>query len=72
LFPKVAYDTEYTRFINEGIVQAIKFYKDIGISTNTKGVLLLPRDERDIEKFQKYEEHIKLPFVKKIKVFTLI
>jgi len=69
LFPKVGYDTEYTRFINDGIVEAVKFYNDIGISTYTKGVLILPRDERDIEKFQKYEEHIKLPFVKKDKGF---
>ncbi|WP_459886744.1 NAD(P)/FAD-dependent oxidoreductase [Caminibacter profundus] len=69
LFPKVGYNTEYTRFINDGIVEAVKFYNDIGVSTYTKGVLILPRDERDIAKFQKYEEHIKLPFVKKDKGF---
>jgi len=65
LFPKVGYDTTYTRFINEGIVSSIEFYKSIGVDTHTKGVLILPRDERDIEKFKKYEKEIKLPFKKR-------
>jgi len=65
LFPKVGFDTAYTRFINNAILKSLKFYEKIGVDTHNIGVTILPRDERDIEKFQKYEEHIKLPFVKK-------
>jgi len=65
LFPKVGYDTPYTRFINDGIVKSVEFYKSLGINTHQKGVLILPRDERDYEKFKKYESHIKLPFEKR-------
>ena len=64
LFPKVGFNTTYTRFINNGIVDALSFYQNLGIDTNKKGVLILPRDEEDIEKFKKYEEDIKLPFKK--------
>lgn len=56
LFPKIGFDTSYTRYINDSIVEAIDFYKQLGINTNTKGVLLLPRDEKDFEKFKKYEK----------------
>ncbi len=65
LFPKIGYDTPYTRFINGAIVEAINFYRNAGINTHTKGVVLLPRDDKDIEKFKKYESHIKLPFEKR-------
>ena len=65
LFPKIGFDDLYTRFINSSIIDAINFYKSIGINTHTKGVLLLPRDERDTEKFKKYEKEITLPFLKK-------
>ncbi|WP_457564837.1 NAD(P)/FAD-dependent oxidoreductase [Caminibacter sp.] len=65
LFPKVGYATKYTKFINDGIIKAVEFYKNVGINTNTKGVLILPRDERDIEKFKKYESEITLPFEKR-------
>lgn len=64
LFPKVGFNTKYTEFINNGIVEAVNFYKSVGINTNTKGVLILPRDKRDIEKFKKYEKEITLPFKK--------
>ena len=64
LFPKVGFDTAYTRFINNGIVNALNFYQSLGVDTNKKGVLILPRDEKDIEKFKKYEKEIKLPFKK--------
>jgi len=64
LFPKVGFDTAYTRFINKGIVEALNFYEKLGINVNKKGVLILPRDEKDKEKFKKYASHIKLPFSK--------
>jgi glycine/D-amino acid oxidase-like deaminating enzyme len=65
LFPKVGFDTKYTRFINDGIYEAVDFYKNLGIDTATKGVLILPRNEKDEEKFEKYEKEIKIPFEKK-------
>jgi len=65
LFPKVGFNTKYTQFINDGIIKAVDFYKNLGINTNTKGVLILPRDEKDIEKFKQYESEITLPFEKR-------
>lgn len=65
LFPKVGFNTSYTRYINDSILEAIDFYKNLGIDTHTKGVLILPRDEQDIEKFKKYEKEITLSFEKK-------
>jgi len=65
LFPKVGFDTAYTRFINNAIVDSLKFYEKAGVNTHKIGVTLLPRDERDIEKFKKYEKEIRLPFEKK-------
>ena len=65
LFPKVGYDTSYTRFINSAILMALDFYEKMGIDTHKEGVCILPRDEKDIEKFKKYEKEIKLPFEKK-------
>ncbi|NPA10698.1 MAG: FAD-dependent oxidoreductase [Epsilonproteobacteria bacterium] len=64
LFPKVGFDSEYTRFINLAIVESVKFYTQIGVC-DTRGVLILPRDERDIDKFEKYQKHIKLPYEKR-------
>jgi glycine/D-amino acid oxidase-like deaminating enzyme len=64
LFPKVGINTTYTRFINDAIINSISFYNSLGINTYTKGVLILPRDERDIEKFKKYEKEIKIPYKK--------
>jgi len=53
LFPKIGKKSNYTTFINSAILEAFKFYEDLGINTHKKGVLLLPRDERDIEKLKK-------------------
>ena len=64
LFPKISKKSSYTDFINNAILTAFKFYEKIGIDTHKKGVLILPRDERDIEKFKEYEKYIKLPFKK--------
>jgi glycine/D-amino acid oxidase-like deaminating enzyme len=66
LFPKIGLDSAYTRFINSAILESIEFYEKNGINTHKKGVVLLPRDERDFEKFKKYEKEIKLPY-KKVK-----
>jgi glycine/D-amino acid oxidase-like deaminating enzyme len=65
LFPKVGYDTAYTRFINQAIIEAFEFYERLGIETHKAGVTLLPRDERDFEKFKNYEKEIRLPFEKR-------
>ena len=65
LFPKISKKSSYTDFINSAILTAFKFYENLGIQTHKKGVLLLPRDEKDIEKFKEYEKYIKLPFEKR-------
>ena len=65
LFPKISKKSAYTDFINEAILKSFEFYENLGIDTHKKGVLLLPRDEKDIEKFKEYEKYIKLPFEKK-------
>jgi len=64
LFPKISKKSSYTDFINEAIFESFKFYENIGVDTHKKGVLLLPRDNRDIEKFKEYEKYITLPFKK--------
>jgi len=64
LFPKISKKSSYTDFINEAILESFKFYENIGVDTHKKGVLLLPRDDRDIEKFKEYEKYITLPFEK--------
>ncbi|QCT94172.1 FAD-dependent oxidoreductase [Caminibacter mediatlanticus TB-2] len=66
LFPKIGLNDLYTKFINSSILEAIKFYNSIGINIHTKGVILLPRNEKDFEKFKRYQKEIELPF-KKIK-----
>ena len=65
LFPKIGLKSRYTDFINSSLIFSFKFYEKLRISTHKKGVLLLPRDERDIEKFKNYEKHITLPFKKR-------
>ena len=65
LFPKIGLKSRYTDFINSALIYSFKFYEKVGINTHKKGVLLLPRDERDIEKFKNYEQFITLPFEKK-------
>jgi len=64
LFIKVGYNTAYTKFINRSILEALSFYESLGIETHKKGVLILPRDKRDYEKFKKYEKEITIPFKK--------
>ncbi len=64
LFPKIGLKSAYTDFVNEAIIEAVDFYKNIGIDTHTRGVLILPRDEKDISKFKEYEKFITLPFKK--------
>ena len=65
LFPKISKQSSYTAFINSAILKAFKFYESLGIDTHKKGVLLLPRDKKDIERFKEYEKYIKIPFIKK-------
>ena len=65
LFPKVGLKSKYTNFINSALLYSFEFYKNLGISTHKNGVLILPRDEKDIEKFKNYEKYITLPFKKK-------
>ncbi len=65
LFPKISKKSSYTDFINNSIITAFEFYENLGIDTHKKGVLILPRDERDIEKFKEYEKYIKLPYEKR-------
>ena len=65
LFPKISKKSTYTDFINKAILKSFEFYESLGIDTHKKGVLLLPRDKKDIEKFKEYEKYIKLPFEKK-------
>jgi len=65
LFPKISKKSTYTDFINKAILKSFEFYESLGIDTHKKGVLLLPRDKKDIEKFKEYEKYIKLPFEKR-------
>ena len=65
LFPKISKKSAYTDFINKAILQSFEFYENLGIDTHKKGVLLLPRDKKDIEKFKEYEKYINLPFEKR-------
>ena len=65
LFPKVGFDTKYTRFINDALLFSFSFYKNLDLDTHKDGVLILPRDERDISKFENYKSHIRLPFEEK-------
>ncbi len=65
LFPKVGFNTTYTEFINNAIISALRFFKSVGVDTHNFGVTILPRDERDIEKFKRYEKDISLPYEKR-------
>ena len=62
LFPKVGLDTPYTRFINRGILEGLDFWEKLGVEVDRAGVLILPRDKKDVEKFNRYRQEIKLPF----------
>ena len=65
LFPKISKKSSYTDFINSAILKSFEFYENLRIDTHKKGVLLLPRDAKDIEKFKEYEKYISLPFKKR-------
>ena len=62
LFPKVGFNTKYTKFVNDALLFSFKFYKDLNIDTHKDGVLILPRDNRDIEKFKEYQKTFTLDF----------
>ena len=65
LYPKVGFNTKYTKFVNEALLYSFEFYKQININTNKDGVWILPRDEKDIEKFREYEKTFTLEYVRK-------
>lgn len=65
LFPKIGKKSSYTDFINKSILKSFEFYENLGIDTHKKGVLILPRNKKDVEKFKEYEKEIDLPFEKK-------
>jgi glycine/D-amino acid oxidase-like deaminating enzyme len=65
LFPKVGFNTKYTKFVNEALLYSFKFYESIGIDTNKTGVLILPRDEKDIQKFKEYKKSFTLKYFEK-------
>jgi glycine/D-amino acid oxidase-like deaminating enzyme len=64
LFPKVGYNTKYTKFINKALIESFEFYKNLGINTHKSGVVILPRDERDLSKFKEYEKSFELKYKK--------
>jgi len=65
LFPKVGFNTKYTKFVNEALLYSFEFYEKLGINTHKDGVFILPRDEKDIEKFKEYEKTFSLNYQKK-------
>jgi len=65
LYPKVGFNTKYTKFVNEALLYSFEFYKKLGINTHKDGVLILPRDEKDIEKFKEYEKTFILDYQNK-------
>jgi len=65
LYPKVGFNTKYTKFVNEALLYSFEFYEKIGIDTHKEGVFILPRDEKDITKFKEYEKTFTLDYIKK-------
>jgi glycine/D-amino acid oxidase-like deaminating enzyme len=65
LFPKVGFNTKYTKFVNDALLYSFDFYETLKINTNKSGVLILPRDEKDIPKFQEYKKTFTLPYEEK-------
>jgi len=65
LFPKVGFNTKYTKFVNNSLLFAFDFYSNININTHKEGVFILPRDKKDISKFQEYEKTFTLKYEKK-------
>jgi glycine/D-amino acid oxidase-like deaminating enzyme len=60
LFPKIGFNTKYTKFVNDALVYSFKFYKNLQIDSKKTGVALLPRDENDKEKFKEYQKSFTL------------
>jgi len=65
LFPKVGFNTKYTKFVNDALLYSFQFYEKLGIEMEKKGVLILPRDEKDIAKFQEYKKTFTLAYEEK-------
>ena len=65
LFPKVGFNTKYTKFVNEALLYSFDFYKTLNIATHKDGVWILPRDEKDIEKFKEYKKTFTLKYQEK-------
>jgi len=65
LFPKVGFNTKYTKFVNDALLYSFDFYEKLNIDTKKQGVLILPRDEKDIEKFQEYKKTFTLSYEEK-------
>jgi len=65
LYPKVGFNTKYTKFVNEALLYSFDFYEKLGIDTHKDGVFILPRDEKDIAKFKEYEKTFTLDYQKK-------
>jgi len=62
LYPKVGFNTKYTKFVNEALLYSFDFYQKIGIDTHKTGVFILPRDKKDIEKFKEYKKTFTLKY----------
>ena len=62
LFPKVGFNTKYTKFVNEALLYSFKFYEKLNIDTHKSGVVILPRDEKDIIKFKEYQKTFTLKY----------
>jgi glycine/D-amino acid oxidase-like deaminating enzyme len=60
LFPKIGFNTKYTKFVNDSLLYSFEFYESLQIDSNKSGVALLPRDENDKEKFQEYQKSFTL------------
>jgi len=65
LFPKVGFNTKYTKFVNDALLYSFKFYEKLGIDTHKSGVYILPRDEKDIEKFKEYKKTFTINYTPK-------
>jgi len=65
LYPKVGFNTKYTKFVNEALLYSFDFYEKLGIDTHKEGVWILPRDEKDIEKFKEYKKTFTLKYQEK-------
>jgi glycine/D-amino acid oxidase-like deaminating enzyme len=62
LFPKVGFNTKYTKFVNDALLFSFDFYEKLGINTHKDGVVILPRDDRDIKKFKEYQKTFQITY----------